>query len=336
MERRTVLKLSIGALLGASTGLGGLRAAMAAGKDIVYLTPGLDLPFWRYLAKGVEATVKAQGYNFQALDSHNSAQTQLQNAQDAIARGVAGIVISPTDSSTAPSVLALAKRAKIPAVVADIGTKSVALRRQHLYKKLGRVLVAGGIVLIGAALFGALIKPLGFTGLLALMVLLIGVAVLFGKWPPFPEPRQADLPKADLKQLAGRTEIWLEAQRPALPAPARQLVDGIGVQLDLLAPQLQTLDAATPAAANIRKLVGEDLPELVAGYQRIPAGLRGEAHAGRTPDETLLGGLKMLEREIGDAARSLAAGEIDKLATRERYLQLKYQGLEADDTPGAG
>ena len=217
-----------------------------------------------------------------------------------------------------------------------IGTKSVALRRQHLYKKLGRVLVAGGIVLIGAALFGALIKPLGFTGLLALMVLLISVAVLFGKWPPFPEPRQADLPKADLKQLAGRTEIWLEAQRPALPAPARQLVDGIGVQLDLLAPQLQTLDAATPAAANIRKLVGEDLPELVAGYQRIPAGLRGEAHAGRTPDETLLGGLKMLEREIGDAARSLAAGEIDKLATRERYLQLKYQGLEADDTPGAG
>ena len=216
-----------------------------------------------------------------------------------------------------------------------IGTKSVALRRQHLYKKLGRVLVAGGVVLIGAALFGALIKPLGFTGLLALMVLLLGVAVLFGKWPPFPEPRQADLPKADLKQLAGRTEIWLEAQRPALPAPARQLVDGIGVQLDLLAPQLQTLDAATPAAANIRKLVGEDLPELVAGYQRIPAGLRGEAHAGRTPDETLLGGLKMLEREIGDAARSLAAGEIDKLATRERYLQLKYQGLEADDTPGA-
>ena len=39
----------------------------------------------------------------------------------------------------------------------------------------------------------------------------------------------------------------------------------------------------------------------------------------------------MLEREIGEAARSLAAGELDKLATRERYLQLKYQGLEAED-----
>ncbi|PKP99813.1 MAG: hypothetical protein CVT74_06620 [Alphaproteobacteria bacterium HGW-Alphaproteobacteria-13] len=212
-----------------------------------------------------------------------------------------------------------------------VGTKSLALRRQHLFKKLGRMLVAGGVVLLGAALFGALIQPLGFTGLLALTVLLIGVAILFGKWPPFPEPRQADLPRTELKQLAGRTEIWLEAQRPALPAPARQLIDGIGVQLDLLAPQLQTLDPGTPAAANIRKLVGEDLPELVAGYQRIPAGLRGEARAGRTPDDTLVGGLRMLEREIGEAARDLATGEIDRLATRERYLQLKYDGLESED-----
>ena len=59
-----------------------------------------------------------------ALDSHNNAQTQLKNAQDSIARGVAGIAISPTDSSTAPSVLALAARANIPVVVADIGTNS--------------------------------------------------------------------------------------------------------------------------------------------------------------------------------------------------------------------
>ncbi len=98
--------------------------APAAAKDIVYLTPGLDLPFWRYLSKGVEAEAKKQGYGFQALDSRNNAQTQLKNAQDAIARGVAGIVISPTDSSTAPSVLDLAQKANIPVVIADIGTNS--------------------------------------------------------------------------------------------------------------------------------------------------------------------------------------------------------------------
>ena len=122
MERRTVLKLALGTALGTGMGLGAVRSASAAGKEIVYLTPGLDLPFWRALSKGVEAAAKDKGFTAQTFDSHNSAQTQLQNAQDAITRGVAGIVLSPTDSSTAPSVLGLAKRANIPVVIADIGT----------------------------------------------------------------------------------------------------------------------------------------------------------------------------------------------------------------------
>ncbi len=86
----------------------------ASAKDIVYLTPGLDLPFWRYLSEGVESVAKKEGYGFQAFDSHNDAQTQLKNAQDAIARGVAGIVISPTDSSTCPSVLGARPESKYP------------------------------------------------------------------------------------------------------------------------------------------------------------------------------------------------------------------------------
>src|ERR1700732_4815852 len=96
---------------------------MASAKDVVYLTPGLDLPFWRYLSKGVESVAQKEGYGYQAFDSHNDAQTQLKNAQDAIARGVAGIVISPTDSSTCPSVLGLAQKENIPVVIADIGKK---------------------------------------------------------------------------------------------------------------------------------------------------------------------------------------------------------------------
>ncbi len=124
MERRSVLKLALGAGLGAGAALAGFGPAAAADKQIVYITPGLDLPFWRAVSKGVESAAKAKGYGFQALDSHNSAQNQLQNAQDAIARNVAGIVISPTDSSTAPSVLTIAKRAGIPVVIADIGSNS--------------------------------------------------------------------------------------------------------------------------------------------------------------------------------------------------------------------
>ena len=123
INRRTVISSISAVAAVASLGLAA-PARAAETKEIVYLTPGLDLPFWRYLSKGIESEAKKAGYSYTALDSHNSAETQLKNAQDAIARGVAGIAISPTDSSTAPSVLALAARAKIPVVVADIGTNS--------------------------------------------------------------------------------------------------------------------------------------------------------------------------------------------------------------------
>ena len=106
----------------AAVGAAGIRPAFAAGAQLAYLTPGLDLPFWRILAKGIDDEAKKNGGSSTAYDSHNSAQTQLQNAQDAIARKVNGIIISPTDSSTAPAVLAAAGRAKIPVVIADIGT----------------------------------------------------------------------------------------------------------------------------------------------------------------------------------------------------------------------
>jgi ABC-type sugar transport system substrate-binding protein len=124
INRRTLLGMAALATAAAGLNLTTVTPSLAQSKEIVYLTPGLDLPFWRYLSKGVESVAKEKGYGYQALDSANSAQTQLKNAQDAIARGVAGIVLSPTDSSTAPSVLQLAENAKIPVVIADIGTNS--------------------------------------------------------------------------------------------------------------------------------------------------------------------------------------------------------------------
>ncbi|MBV8770556.1 MAG: substrate-binding domain-containing protein, partial [Hyphomicrobiales bacterium] len=89
-------------------------------RHFAYLTPGLDLPFWRYLAVGIADEAKKHNATVTNYDSHNDAATQLKNAQDAIARKVDGILISPTDSSTAPSVLSLAEKANIPVVIADI------------------------------------------------------------------------------------------------------------------------------------------------------------------------------------------------------------------------
>ena len=48
----------------AATTMGFAAPARAAdSKEIVYLTPGLDLPFWRYLSKGIEAEAKKAGYH---------------------------------------------------------------------------------------------------------------------------------------------------------------------------------------------------------------------------------------------------------------------------------
>lgn len=93
-------------------------------KQIVYLSAKQDLPFWSTMGKGVKATALKQGFTYKELDSNLSAQTQLQNARKAIAEGVVGIVLSPTDSKTAPEVLNLALQAKIPVVIADIGTNA--------------------------------------------------------------------------------------------------------------------------------------------------------------------------------------------------------------------
>lgn len=120
---RTITRRGVIATAGSAVAAG-VGPARAAGKQLAYLTPGLDLPFWRILAKGIDDEAKAAGGSSTAYDSHNNAQTQLQNAQDAIARKVDGILISPTDSSTCPAVLNLAKRAGIPVVIADIGTTS--------------------------------------------------------------------------------------------------------------------------------------------------------------------------------------------------------------------
>ena len=123
INRRKLGTFASAALVAATLGLGAPAVAQDKG-ELVYMTPGLDVAFWRYVSEGVRSVAEANGYGFSALDSTNDPQTQLQNAQDSIARGVAGIILSPTDSSTAPAVLGLAQSAGIPVVIADIGTDS--------------------------------------------------------------------------------------------------------------------------------------------------------------------------------------------------------------------
>jgi ABC-type sugar transport system substrate-binding protein len=112
-------------------GAGLPRMARAAEEyQVAYLTPGLNVPFWKYLSDGIKQAAATDAAKSGAkitvtdYDSRNSAGTQLQNAQDVVTAGVDLIIISPTDSSSAPEVLDLAAQNNVPVVIADIGTDS--------------------------------------------------------------------------------------------------------------------------------------------------------------------------------------------------------------------
>lgn len=196
--------------------------------------------------------------------------------------------------------------------------------------RLGRIAVVDGAILLAAILVGWLVTPLGIGGAMVVMAALIFATLTLAIFPLTPEVKAESLTQVPLKQLSLKTEQWLEAQRPALPAPAQNLVDGIGVRLEGLAPQLATLDEREPAAAEVRKLVGEQLPELVKNYARVPTALRNVERNGKTPDQQFAEGLKVIDDQIAGMSAQIAEGDLNLLATRGRFLEIKYR----DDSAG--
>ena len=106
----------------------------------------------------------------------------------------------------------------------------------------------------------------------------------------------------------------------------------MGVQLDALGLQLEGLDQNHPKAREVRSLVGEQLPEMIDSYRRIPAHLRKEQRAGSTPDEQLTDSLGKISGEIDSITRQLAEGSLDDLAIKHRYLDYKF-GEGAQTSP---
>ena len=227
-------------------------------------------------------------------------------------------------ASQSDEILDNSRRALSNVRMPPIGMKSQALRRAHFWGKVSRAAVAVGAVLIGAGIIGTVINGIGFSGVMITALAMAAAAYALLRYPKMPMPTTESLRQTDLATLAGKTEMWLESQRPALPAPAITLMQDIGLRLDQLAPQLQNLGENDPAALEVRKLVGEHLPELINGYKRIPETLKRKEHGGKTPEQQLVDGLKLIDREIETMTGQISRGELDKLATRGRYLELKY------------
>lgn len=221
---------------------------------------------------------------------------------------------------------------RVAAETHSIGRRSRELKNRHLLGRIWRMLLGVIGVVVAAMIAGLVVGGMGFSGLFFTALAALMVAVLLLRYPRLKVPTRQQLAQGSLKSIVGNTELWLETQRPALPAPAVRVVDQLGVQLDALGLQLAQVGEDQPAAAEIRKLVGEHLPELVATYTAIPAHLRGQPRAGRTPDEQLTESLTKISGEIDSVTRQLADGSIDDLAIKARYLDYKYGGALADES----
>ena len=206
----------------------------------------------------------------------------------------------------------------------SIGRRSAALKREHAARQVKRALATVGAIVFAAMVAGLIIDGIGVTGVLVTMLAIFATVAFFAAVPKLKAPTRESLRGSDVKSLVGRTELWLEQQRPALPAPAVQLVNTLGLQLDALGSQLDGLTDNAPAAIEVRKLVGDHLPELISSYTAIPRHLRGEAQGGGSPDQHLIDSLGKISTEIDSVTRQLASGAIDNLAIKTRYLDYKY------------
>ncbi|WP_375197205.1 hypothetical protein [Sphingobium sp.] len=181
------------------------------------------------------------------------------------------------------------------------------------------------VAVLTASAVAGFVAPIGVTGVMIALGVMLAAVLLIAALPGERRVRTEALAETALPALPLQTEIWLETQRKALPAPAVTLVDSIGVKLETLAPQLERLGEQDPAAQEIRKLLSDHLPELVTGYRSIPEPLRREERNGRVPEKQLIEGLGVIDAEIARMSENLASGDLDKLAVQNRFLELKYQ-----------
>lgn len=206
----------------------------------------------------------------------------------------------------------------------SIGAGSAKIKQGLWLRRMRNILFALFGIWVAAGVAGLIIDGIGFAGVMAVIVASVIAIAVLGNYPKLRTPKRGDLNKGNVQDMVGRTELWLESQRPALPRPAAKIVSDMGVQLDALGMQLQGVDQNHPKAREVRSLVGEQLPEMIDSYRRIPEHLRREERAGATPDQQLTDSLGKISGEIDSITRQLAEGSLDDLAIKHRYLDYKF------------
>lgn len=210
----------------------------------------------------------------------------------------------------------------------DLARRQRQRRHQRMMQRLRTAAIWSAVLIVGWAGLGAVLSTFSLSWIVLSLIICAAIAFFILVSGKEDEPSAEKLMESELPALPEKTESWLAQQQRALPPPANRKLDAIATRLEELRPQLQNLDPREPAAIEVRRLVGVELPELVEGYKRVPSHLRKDDGRGRSPEKQLIDGLDVVEGEIRRMTQQLAAGELDALATQGKYLELKYRGDE--------
>ena len=124
---RLILFLAIScfvAKIEAKEPIGTIAIVEPAAKRLVYIVSDTKIPFWSIMGKGVQNNANLLGYKLDIYSANNSAKRELELVVKSLKEKVSGLIISPTTSSAASTILKFSKKSGIPVVISDIGADS--------------------------------------------------------------------------------------------------------------------------------------------------------------------------------------------------------------------
>ena len=89
---------------------------------IGYSVYDLQNPYWQSYTAGVKAGAEEAGIEAIVVDQKSDQNAQVSGSLDLINQGISGLIVTPVQPSALPSTIDAAHAAKIPVVIADIGT----------------------------------------------------------------------------------------------------------------------------------------------------------------------------------------------------------------------
>lgn len=196
---------------------------------------------------------------------------------------------------------------------------------RQLLRLIGRrirnmTLAAFAVVLL-AFLYGSLVAPLGFLGVIVMLLGVLAALLLFAGWPPERPPPAPDLGTARLPTLPARAADWLAAQSAALPAEEAAAIDALAADIRQLARPAARLDPQSPQAADIERLLARNLPRFIRSFTDLPPPARAEA----PPRAQFHDGLQVVHGEVRRLIGELSAERLQALETEGRFLKSRYQ-----------